>query len=125
MGPEPAGSEDLVADAERSNRGADGLDLAGEVDPERSPSRPTKSGDQPPEDRTGGAGVRVGLADGRGTDPDQDLVVFRNGPLDLLDPEHIRRPVAVLDDGFHAVTPYRVGCSPTRRRWRRIGTQER
>jgi hypothetical protein len=31
----------------------------------------------------------------RDADPDQDLVVLGHGPLDLLDPEGLRRPVAI------------------------------
>jgi hypothetical protein len=31
----------------------------------------------------------------------ENLVVLRDGSLDLLHPEDLRRPIAVLDDGFH------------------------
>src|SRR6266480_945582 len=34
-------------------------------------------------------------------DLDQDFVVLGYGPLDFLESEHLRRPVAVVDDGSH------------------------
>jgi hypothetical protein len=38
--------------------------------------------------------------------PDDDLVVLGHGPLVLLDPEHLSRPIPILNDGFHRPTPY-------------------
>ena len=34
----------------------------------------------------------------------EHLVVFRHGSLDLVDPQHLRRSVPVVDDCSHAVT---------------------
>ena len=37
-------------------------------------------------------------------DADEDLVVAGHGALDLLEPQHVGRPVPVEDDSFHALT---------------------
>jgi hypothetical protein len=52
--------------------------------------------------------VPIALRDRARADADEDLVVLGHGPLDLVDSEHLRRPIAILDNGFHALTPYRV-----------------
>jgi hypothetical protein len=36
--------------------------------------------------------------------PDENLVVLRHRPLDLGEPEHVRRPVLVVDDRSHDLT---------------------
>ena len=59
---------------------------------------------------TGGAGVRVGLADGGRSHPDEHLASAGHRPLDLLDVQDLRRPVAILDDGPH----HAVSLSPGR-----------
>ncbi len=43
--------------------------------------------------------------DRRGVDTDENLVVLRDRPLDLLDSQHVRAPVPVVDYSSHAVTP--------------------
>ena len=63
----------------------------------------------------------IGLRHGGRPHPDQDLVVLGHGPLHLRDPEHLRWPVAVLDDGPHA-SPTVARCATTRRR---AGTRAR
>jgi hypothetical protein len=101
-------TEHLVADPEPGHGCADGFDLAGQLDAERPPSRPAEPGEEAPEDRRSRPRVPIGLGDRAGADRDQDLVVLGHGPLDLFDSEDLRRPVAILDYGFHALTPYRV-----------------
>ena len=113
-------AEHRVADLELTDSGPDGFDLTGQVDAKRSPSRPAEPEEQSPEEWRGRADVNVALRDRRGTDPDENFIVLGHGPLHLFDPEHFRRPVAILDDGSHAITPYRVHRSPASRRWRRI-----
>ncbi len=101
-------TEDRIADMESGRRRTDRLHFAGQVDPERAPLRPPKPADEPPEERMGTPNVRVGLRYGAGADPDEDLVGLGHGLVDVLDPEHIGRPIAVLDDCLHHVTPYRA-----------------
>ena len=94
-------TEDRVADLELRHRRTDRLDVTGELDPEALPSRPAGPGDHPPQDRIGAADVGVGLRHRARPDADEDLVVLRDRSLDLLDPEHVGRPVTVLNDGLH------------------------
>ena len=82
-----------------------GFHIARELDPERPPSRPADPGDQPPQEGIGCAKVHVALRDGARADPDEDLIVLRHRPFDLLDPEHLRRAVPILDHGFHRPIP--------------------
>ena len=51
----------------------------------------------------GAAKPAVGPGDRRGVDPDEDLVVLGHRPLDLFEPQNLRRPVPVVDDCSHAV----------------------
>jgi hypothetical protein len=48
--------------------------------------------------------MAVQAIDGGGADPDQQLVVPGNRPLHLFDTEDVRRPVTVVDNGFHVNT---------------------
>jgi hypothetical protein len=97
-------AEHLVADHELTNGRADGFDLAGKLDSERSRPRPAEPEDETPQEQIGATSVSVGLRDRTGSNPDENLVVLRHGSFDLFDPEDLRRPIAVLDDGFHAGT---------------------
>ena len=53
------------------------------------------------EERFGGTEAAVRAVDGRGVDLDQNLVVLRDRPLDVFEPQDLRRPVPVVDDGSH------------------------
>ena len=123
VGAEVAGraAEHHVADLELGHGAADGLDLAGQVDAERRPTRLPQPQRETPEHRRGGAGMGIGLRHGGRTHPDEDLVVLGRGAIDLRDPEHLRWPVAILDDGPHA-SPTVARRATTRRR---AGTRAR
>jgi hypothetical protein len=95
-------AEHLVAHLELAHSRADGFDLAGQLDAERSRPRPAHPEDETPQEQIGPTSVGIGLRDRAGSDPDEDLVVLRDGPFDLFDPEHLRRPIPVLDNGFHS-----------------------
>jgi hypothetical protein len=45
-------------------------------------------------------------------DPDEDLVVFRDGPLDLFESENVRWPVSVVDDCSQRSLPLVVRLCP-------------
>jgi hypothetical protein len=51
--------------------------------------------------RARSAHVAVRLRDLRGLDPDEELVLGPNRTLDVLDPQPVRRPEAIVDDGSH------------------------
>ena len=92
-------AEDLVADRELGHGRADRLDLAGELHPGDPPPRAGAARRRARhEERLGAAEAAVGAVDRRRVDPDEDLVVLGNGPLDLLEPQHLGRPVPVADD---------------------------
>ncbi len=98
-------AEDVVADLELGDGGADGLDLAGELDAEDPVLRPAKAGEEAGEERLRAAPAAVRPVDRGGVDLDEDLVVFRDRPLDLFEPQYLRRPVPVVDNRSHAFTP--------------------
>jgi len=45
--------------------------------------------------------VDVQPVDGRGVDLHQHFVLFGDRLLDVLDPQHVWRPIVVVDDCFH------------------------
>ena len=100
----PAGARTIPRPAELTRACADGFDLAAQLDAERSRPRTAEPEDETPQEQIGPTNVGIGLRDRAGSDPDEDLVVLRDGSLDLFDPEDLRRPIAVLDHGFHACT---------------------
>ena len=101
--PEPAAdAEDVVADRELADRWANRLDLPGQLGAQDSLLRSTQAGEEPPEERVGSTSVTVRPVDRRGTDPDQDFVLFGARPLDLLEAQDLRRAVPIVDDCPHA-----------------------
>ena len=103
--PNPLHAEDPVADLELVDGCADRLDLTGELHARGS----CRFGRRKPVKKRQMKGlareVAVRPVDGRRVDPDEHLVVVRDGPLDVLEPQHLRRPVAVVDDGSHRAAP--------------------
>ncbi len=97
--------EDPVADGELGDCGADCLDVAGELEPEDPALRPEQAGEEAADEELGAAKAGVGPVDRRRADPDQHLVVFGDGLLDVLEPEDLRRSVPVVDDGSHRARP--------------------
>ena len=125
MGAEPRRrmTEHRIPDLELGDIRADGFYVTGELDTERSPSRPAEPGHQSPQEGICGANVRVGLRNRARSDPDEHLVVLRYRPVDFLDPEHLGGPVPVLNDGFHPFTMPRSGpgSAAGAQRRRRVG----
>ena len=71
--------------------------------PRIRPLRPAKAGEEAGEERLRAAQAAVRPVDRRRVDPDEELVVLGDGPLDVFEPQHVRRAVAVVDDGPHAL----------------------
>src|SRR5207237_9754625 len=46
------------------------------------------------------------------TNADEEFVVLGNGPLDLLDVEHLGRSVSVVDDGLHRLILCMAASAP-------------
>jgi hypothetical protein len=71
----------VVADRERGDAGADGLDHAGALVAEDARRVPAGIG--------AGRGIQVGVADAAGDEPDERLARLGLGELDLLDGERL------------------------------------
>src|SRR6266849_9517164 len=102
--PEPSGAEDPVADRELSDGGADVVDLSCKFGAEDSVPRPAEAGDQSAHEGDGQPAPAVGFTSSgvepihrRGVDPDEDLVLRGDGPLDLFESQNLWRPVPVVD----------------------------
>ena len=113
--------KNVVADRELLHGRADCHDLARELAAGNAVLRPPEAFEEAPEKRLGPAPVAVGPVHRPCVHTDQNLVVSGGGALDLLDPEHVGRPVPVLDDGPHRsarwirwIGPPRLQASPGR-----------
>jgi hypothetical protein len=62
-----------------------------------------QASDQAADEVLGAAKSRIRPIDRGGVDFDQDFVVLRYRPLDLLEPQNFRGPVPVVDDRSHMV----------------------
>jgi hypothetical protein len=101
-------AEHLVADPEFGHGRPDLVDTACELRAGARASRPANAGketDQPVLDVTHAHGVAA--CDRRRMDPDEHLVLLREGPLDFGDPQNFWRSVPILDDCSHQDTPSR------------------
>src|SRR5262249_10909890 len=78
---------------------------AREVDTEDAAARPPEPEHEPPQRRVRVAHVDIGLAHRDGPDPDQDLASARRRLGPVLDPQHVRRPVSILDDDSPELWP--------------------
>ena len=105
------GSEHSVADLELPHRRPERLDLTRELVPENLPLRPPKARQEPADERLAGPKVGVGAGYPRRADPDEDLVGRLDRLGDVLDPQHVRGPIPVVDGGLHRTVT-------GRRRWR-------
>ena len=105
------GSEHSVADLELGHRYADRLDLTRKLVPEDLPFRSQEPRLEPAHERVAGAKVSVGAGYPRRADPDEDLVGRLDRLGDVLDPQHVRGPIPVVDGGLHRTVT-------GRRRWR-------
>ena len=81
---------------------ADGLDLSGELQAEDSGLRSPEPEHEAPDERLRGAHVEVGPRDRRRPDPDENFVVLGYRLLDLLEVQHLGRPVTVAHNGLHS-----------------------
>src|SRR5918995_2089349 len=96
--------EEVVAHCELGDGSADRLDLARELAAEDPVPRPHEAAEEAPEERFGRAAMAVRAVDGRGADPDQEFVLPEARPLDVLEPQNVRRPVPVVNDRPHDFT---------------------
>ena len=107
---EPTTAEDLVTDRELADRCADGFDLSRKFGAEDPLLRPAEAKDQAAHKGEGEAATSVGFTcravqpiDRRGVDLDEDLILFGYRPLDVFEPQNVRRPVPVEDNGSHFI----------------------
>ena len=98
---EDARSEDAVADAELGHGVPDLRDFAGELGAEDPLLRPTDTGEEAAEERMRGAPGRVRPRHRRRAHPDEYLVLLRHRARHVLEPQDVRRPVPIVDDGPH------------------------
>ncbi len=94
--------EQLVAHFELRVPVADGFHPPGYIRPEYTPARtaqPTEAGIKRPANQP----FPVGAVQRDGEHPDERFVGGRERLFHFLDGEHIRRPIAALDDGFHTL----------------------
>ncbi len=108
-----AHAEDLVSHVELADGCTDRLDDAGQLHAADPVLRPAKAREEAREERVGRPVSAVGSGDGRGVHLDEDLVLLRLGPLDLLESQDLRRPVSVVDDRSHATSPRPFSVSTT------------
>jgi hypothetical protein len=100
-------AEHLVADCELGHGRPDLLDAAGELAAEIRPSRSADARGETGEavvDVAHAHGVAAG--DGRSGDSDEDLALLWGWPLDLVDAQHLRGPVPIVDDRSHRARAY-------------------
>jgi hypothetical protein len=90
-----------VADLELGHRRAGRLDLTRELVAEDLPPRSQEPRLEPADERLAGAKVGVGAGHPRRADPDEDLVGRRDRLGDVLDPQHVRGSIPIVDDGLH------------------------
>ena len=107
VGPEArAVPEHRVADLERRTAGPTASTSPASSTPSVRQPRPSEPADEPTHDRSAGRAWVSDWVTVARADPDEDLVVLRDRLLDLLDPEDLRRPVPVLDDGSHVAASW-------------------
>src|SRR5262249_2394014 len=105
VGAEALDAEDLVADGELGDGRADRLDRAGELHAEDPLPRPADADEVADAERRRLQPAAVGAGDRRGADADEQIVLLRHRPVDLLEPLHLRRAVPVVDDRLHREPP--------------------
>jgi hypothetical protein len=93
----------VVTHLELGDGRADCLDLPRQLRAGDLPLGPQQAGDKAADEVLGAALRRIGPVDRRGVDLDEDFVVLGDRPLDLFQPQNLRRPVPVVDDRPHAV----------------------
>ena len=104
-------ADDPVADLEPLDGRPYRCDLSRHLGAEDTLLRPKEAAEEALQERLRGANVAVGPVDGRRMDPDENLVVGRLRPLDLLDTKDLRGSVPVVDDRPHRAG-HRVAADP-------------
>ena len=104
-------SEHVLADRERRDATADGLDHPGILAPQDSRSRPDEPGEQSHEEGLSRPARAVRPIHRRGTNLDEHLVVPDGRLLHLSDPNHLRWAVPGIDRRLHTGT---VATAPHR-----------
>jgi hypothetical protein len=87
-----ADAEDAVADGELGDGGACGLDLARELEADRAALRAEEPGEEAADEILGAAKPAIAPARRRRVHADEHLVVLRDRPLDLFEPQNLGRP---------------------------------
>src|SRR5205814_8543234 len=104
-------ADDTVADRELGDVRPEGFRLAGELAAGDRVRRPEEAGraHERPDDagqvRLATTPAAVAPVDARRVHLDEDLLVGRHGPLDLLEPQNLRWPVLVVHDRSHRARP--------------------
>ena len=102
-------SVDLIAHREARHTGAHGGDAPRDVRAEDAPSRsgqPTEAGVH----RGAPQSLPIAEVHGGRDDLDENLAPARRGCRDLLDPQLVGHPVAVVHDGLHINPPFPRRC---------------
>ena len=94
-------AEDPVTDLELGHVGADRIDLSGQVAAQNPPPWAPDTSGKAGHERRSFSQRAVGPAHRGCVDPDPDLVGLGNGRFDIFEPEDVRRPVSVVDNGPH------------------------
>ena len=102
-------AEDLVADGELVDAVADLDDFSRELHPGRAVLGSEEAGEDAREERLRTSVPAVRPVDGRRMNLDENLVFLRSRPLDLLDPQNLRGPVAIEHNCLHLV-PFRLSA---------------
>src|SRR5262249_28463752 len=105
-------AKDLVTGCELGDGRAGCFALASHLGAEDIPPRPGETADEPADERLALTNPSVGPIDRRGADLDQDLVFLGHRPLDLGEPQDLRRPIPVEDNCSHQLpVPSPVGIA--------------
>jgi len=106
MGAKATDAEDAIAIGEVPDRRPDRCDLTSQLAAEDPPLRPAQTDEEADEEGMGAAPAAVGAVDSGRVDLDEDLIVFGDGLLDLLEALHLRRAIAVVDHRSHGQTSF-------------------
>src|SRR2546423_13720436 len=94
-------AEGTVSGFEPRDVRADGLDDAGDIQPQPGTSGPADAEEEPRKLPAWIEAVEVGPVHRRGVNADEHLALFRARAVDLADFDHARRSVSVAGGGLH------------------------
>ncbi len=104
--PRPTRAEDVVTDRELRDCRTDGFDFPRHLVAENPVLRPQEAGHEAPEKRLRRSTVAVRPVDGGGVDPDEDLVLRRDGLFDVGEVEYVGRAIPLVHNRSHALTSH-------------------